>query len=71
MTPIAQLRAALALTVGKSGHLPNCAHRQWVDGFTNQPGQRHACDLADCDGEGSPCTKRCAQVRAALALEVA
>lgn len=64
-----QLRAALLLTVNKRGHLDSCGHRTWINGYTNQPGQRHACDLADCDGEGSPCTKKCLTVRAALALE--
>lgn len=70
MTPTQQLRSALALTVDKKGHLPSCGHRLWINGYTNQPGQRHVCDLVDCDGEGAPCTQRCQTVRAALRLEL-
>lgn len=68
MTALQQIHAALRLTVNRKGHLDSCGHRQWLNGYTNQPGQRHDCDLPDCDGEGSPCTARCKAVRAALQL---
>lgn len=69
-TVASQLHAALVLTVDRKGHLPSCGHGLWLNGYTNQPGQRHECDLTGCDGEGQPCTKRCQAVRAALLLEI-
>lgn len=70
MTPLAaQFRSALAGTVGKSGHLPSCGHGQWLQSWSFDT--RHECDVEECDRTGQPCSKRCAQVRAALRLEVA
>lgn len=66
--PAQQLHDALAGAVTTKGHLPWCNHGAWVNGFNNR--RRHACDLVGCSGEGSPCIPRCAQVRAALKLEV-
>lgn len=68
MTHAQQLRAALTLCLTKDGHLPVCGHRQWLFGYCRTV--RHACDLDDCDGEGAPCSRKCAQVRAALLLDV-
>lgn len=68
MTPTQQLRSALALTVNKSGHLANCGHLQWLNGWGGQT--RHECDVEGCRRTGQPCSKPCQTVRAALRLEL-
>ena len=68
MTVPHQLHSALTVTVNKAGHLPNCGHGQWLNGWSNQT--RHECDVPDCRRTGQPCSRPCAQVRAALKLEV-
>lgn len=68
MSVALQLRDALAGTLAPNGHLPWCNHGAWVGGYNAR--RRHVCDLVGCDGEGAPCIKRCALVRAALKLEV-
>lgn len=66
MTAAQQLHAALKLTVTPKGHHPDCAHQQWRGDWDNR--SRHECDVDGCDRTGQPCSKRCAQVRAALRL---
>lgn len=70
MTPTEQrLLSTLKLTVNKQGHLPNCGHGQWLNGWGGQT--RHECDVEGCRRTGQPCSRNCAQVRVALRLEVA
>lgn len=69
MSTAAQLRSALALTVDKRGHLLNCGHGQWLQGWGFQT--RHECDVENCRKTGQPCSKKCQTVRAALRIEVA
>lgn len=69
MTITEQLHSALSLTVGKSGHLPNCGHLQWLNGWSAHT--RHECDVPDCRRTGQPCSRPCQQVRSALKLPIA
>lgn len=54
--------------VQTNGHIWTCGHRLWLNGYSNQPGQRHTCDIPDCDGNGQPCSEKCQRARAAIRL---
>lgn len=68
MTVAQQLHSALSLVVNKQGHLANCGHLQWLNGWGGQT--RHECDVPDCRRTGQPCSRPCQAVRQALRLEI-
>lgn len=62
------LTVCMVASGARAGHHPDCGHGLWLNGYTNQPGERHSCYLPGCDGAGQPCSVRCRTVRSALKL---